>query len=153
MQKGKAPYPNNNLFKEVIIEDENEENMRNPSNQYSRLSGNSGNQSGNNNLQKKAKRGYGIEQFHGNFVQPNAQGSNAQQNKSSFMKERFQPQKYDGDGAGAMNDNFSSHSPTPQRHSGKQTRDKQAAMPNVKMQISKKPTNAKVNSNAMFMHP
>lgn len=64
LQKGKSPYPSNNLFKEVIIEDENEENIRNPSNQYSRLSGNSGNQSGNNNqmnMQKKAKRGYGIE--------------------------------------------------------------------------------------------
>lgn len=32
LQKGKSPYPTNNLFKEVIIEDENEENIRNPSN-------------------------------------------------------------------------------------------------------------------------
>jgi len=38
--KNKSVYPANNLFKEVIIEDENEENNRNPSsaNQYSRLS-------------------------------------------------------------------------------------------------------------------
>ena len=72
---GKQNYPANNLFKEVIIEDENEENNRHPSNQYSRLSGNSGNHSGSNNnqisIQKKTKRGYAIEQFHGNFVQSN----------------------------------------------------------------------------------
>lgn len=71
------------------------------------------------------------------------------------MKDRFQQQKYDGESSGPMNDNqnFTSHSPTPQRHSGKQSRDKQAVMPNVKMQIAKKPGNSKVNSNAMFMHP
>ena len=62
LQKGKSTYPTNNLFKEVIIEDENEENVRNPSNQYSRLSGNSGNQSGTNNNQiRKSKRGYAMD--------------------------------------------------------------------------------------------